>query len=478
MLIDHLQPWAATQCKNGFAREICEILVAAKVLSNAGGDVKSEVFDAEGLELNALTIASLSAFNLKALTSTPAQVFLAAQNTTTAQLAGAFEALGATVVLTDFPGFEALFEDAAINAPPLEVIDRAAVWVERTFPASGDRAAVAAPVKDLVFPGGVETAITFGPSLRGVLCRPARNPNGQCIIFTNTGGDPRAGIGRFAVRGGRDLVRQGVASFRFDFSGVGDSPARDGAPRSHIYEVPRQSEFEAAVKVLRQRGYDHIILAGVCAGAHHALHAMASGAEVEAVFAVNPIVLTWNPAERIEEKNRDLGRAARAYRDDLFKFSTWSRVFRGQVDVKTVAATIGRRLLARIKAKGGGNGEQALKASWAAHPGRLRFLLGTDDPALDNIEAHFGANGRRLTAHPRISLRVEPGLDHGLSRARSRRIAAMELVRFIQELRPSAPGGAIETVQHRQGDGLGAEIPVERKRPNGLAVGSRTELGL
>ena len=380
--------------------------------------------------------------------------------------------------MTDFPSFEALFEDAAINTPPLEVIDRAAAWVEDYFSAISERATVTVPVKDLAFPGGVETAVTFGPDLRGVLCRPTRNANGQCIVFTNTGGDPRAGIGRFAVKGGRDLVRQGVASFRFDFSGIGDSPARDGAPRSHIYEVARQAEFEAAVKVLRQRGYDHIILAGVCAGAHHALHAMASGAEVEAVFAVNPIVLTWNPAERIEEKNRDLGRAARAYRDDLFKFNTWSRVFRGQVDIKTVSATIRRRLLARIKAKRSGSGEQALKVGWAAHPGRLRFLLGTDDPALDNIEAHFGANGRRLTVHPRISLRVEPGLDHGLSRAHSRRIAALELVRFVQDLRSSAPGGAVEAVQHRHSDGLGAQIPIERKRANGLAVGSGTELGL
>jgi alpha-beta hydrolase superfamily lysophospholipase len=455
-----------------------EMLVAAKVLSNAEGDAKSEVFDAEGLELNAVTTASLSALNLKTLTSAPPQIFLAAQNTATAQLAGVFETLGAAVALTDFPGFEALFEDAAVNAPPLEVIDRAAAWVEHSFPGATDRAAVVAPVKDLIFPGGVETAITFGEGLRGVLCRPARNANGQCVIFTNTGGDPRAGIGRFAVKGGRDLVRQGVASFRFDFSGIGDSRAIDGAPRSHIYEVARQAEFEAAVKLLRGRGYDHIILAGVCAGAHHALQAMAAGAAVEAVFAVNPIVLTWNPAERIEETNRDLGRAARAYRDDLFKFNTWSRVFKGQVDVKTVSATISRRLLARIKAKGGGNGEQALKAGWAAHPGSLRFLLGTDDPALDNIEAHFGANGRRLTAHPRISLQVEPRLDHGLSRAHSRRTAALELVRFIQELRPLAPGGAIEAVQHRQGDGLGAQIPVERKRPNGLAVGPGTELGL
>lgn len=455
-----------------------EMLVAAKVLSNAGGDPKGEVFDAEGLELNAVTTASLSAINLKTLAKVPPQIFLAAQNSASTQLAGAFQALGVTVDLTDFPGFEAVFEDAAVNAPPLAVIDQAVAWAERRFPVVSGKSAVTAPVPDLVFPGGVETAITFGQDLRGVLCRPARNGNGQCVVFSNTGGDPRAGIGRFAVKSGRDLAQRGVASFRFDFSGVGDSPSSDGAPRSHVYEVARQAEFAAAVEMLRQRGYSHITLAGVCAGAHHALHAMASGAAVEAVFAVNPIVLIWNPADRLEEKSRDLGRASRAYRDDLFKLKTWARVFRGKVDIKTVSATISRRLLARIKAKGGGLGEQALREQWASHPGQLRFLLGTDDPALDNIEAHFGANGRRLTAHPRISLHIAPDIDHGLSRARSRRIAAVELDQFVSDIRSLSPGSAPEAIQHRQIGGLGAQIPVKRKRPHGLAIGTGTELGL
>lgn len=451
-----------------------EMQVAAKVLANAGTEAQGGVFDAEGLELNAASQASIGAINLKELPAAPAQVFLAAQNSAVGGLAASLQALGAQVELTDFAGFEALFEDAAVNHPPLDMIALATAWLERTFPATDGKPPVMVATADLAFPGGVETPVTFGPGLRGVLCRPTRGGNGECVVFTNTGGDPRAGIGRFAVKAGRDLVQQGVASFRFDFTGIADSPEPAGLPRSHIYEAPRQAEFTAVVQFLRLQGIRHLTLAGVCAGAHHALHAMAAGVEIDAVFAVNPIVLTWNPADRLEQKNRDLGRAARAYRADMFKAKTWARVLRGEVDVKAISGTLARRLLARFKAKRAGQAEQALKEAWAAHPGRLRFLLGTDDPALDNIEAHFGPSGRRLTAHPRISLLIQPDLDHGLSRAHSRWIATLELVRFIQENRRSAPDGVAEPLQHRERGGLGTQVAAERQRPDGLTISPRT----
>ena len=57
--------------------------------------------------------------------------------------------------------------------------------------------------------------------------------------------------------------------------------------------------------------------------------------------------------------------------------------------------------------------------------------MGVDDASLDEVEAHFGARGARLTALPGMSMQVRPGLDHGLARQDSRETAMRQLLDWL-----------------------------------------------
>jgi alpha-beta hydrolase superfamily lysophospholipase len=76
-----------------------------------------------------------------------------------------------------------------------------------------------------------ESAAVFGSagSLVGIVSEPSDGPGRAGlpgVIFLNSGVIHRVGPNRMYVRMARDLARQGFVAFRFDLSGVGDSPAR------------------------------------------------------------------------------------------------------------------------------------------------------------------------------------------------------------------------------------------------------------
>jgi alpha-beta hydrolase superfamily lysophospholipase len=404
----------------------------------AKGGGEPAALDAGGLWLSAATAASLGAIDLLAAPAPAVPVFVAAQNRQVAAYAAGLAERGAAVEAGDFPGFDALFLDAHSNEPPEAVFAHAAGWLDRTFGGARLNAAPAAPPTasaELRPPGAVERPVVFGDGLQGVLCEPlAPAPDAPAVIFLNTGGDPRAGVGGFAATAARRLAALGSLSLRFDFAGVGDSPMRGADARGHVYETPREADLDAALGLMAERGGRRIVVAGVCAGAYHAFRLAARDARVTGLFVVSPVKLVWRGGDSLAFGRKDDGKAVQTYVQALTDPATWRRLAAGGIDVAAVVRTLARRVTGRALGWVQGrtpDAPPALMRAFARRGGRACFVMGLDDASLDEVETYFGRAGAGLKRTAAAEVHIEARLDHGLARRTSREIALNLLTAWL-----------------------------------------------
>ena len=392
--------------------------------------------EADGLALSPATVAALALLDLRIIERPAGRVLLVSQNQTISSLGGRLREQGAAVIEHAFAGFDPLFEDAHSNQAPEEAFAQAMQWIRAVSPVDRDAAAGGCPHPPacrLATAHWVDEPVAFGRGLWGVITRPhVRNATHDGVIFLNTGGDPRAGIGRFAARAARTLADRGVVSLRFDFPGLGDSadPADGGR---HIYEVDRTADIQAAVALMRAEGVEEMTLAGVCAGGYHALRAAIADVGVRKALVVSPVKLVWREGDPLAVARQDQGRATSFYAGCLTKAETWKRLVRGDIDVAAVAKTLAGRLLGRLAARRDATAK-VLRDHVAAASARgvqIKILVGVDDASLDEVETYFGPRGAAMDRLPGLSSVVAPGMDHGLARAESRARAIAELIELV-----------------------------------------------
>lgn len=105
--------------------------------------------------------------------------------------------------------------------------------------------------------------------LVGILCEPDSDQISDkrtAVILLNSGVIHRVGSCRLSVSVGRELAEKvGVTTFRFDFSGIGDSEARRGTLTANQAAI---SEVQEVMDHLGQwKQFDRFILYGLCSGA-------------------------------------------------------------------------------------------------------------------------------------------------------------------------------------------------------------------
>lgn len=410
-------------------------LKLAGAMSGTGTPEGGLGLEADGLYLSPATVANLGTLDLNRLEIAPTRALVAGQNTSAAAVGDRLAELSCDVSSSDFPGYEALLDDTHSNRAPRELFARIAAWLDDAFPRLAPQEVtalhLAAEPVAVHPPGAIEHPVHFGPGLNGVLCLPdGAASDGRAVIFCNTSGEPRAGIGRFAVLAARELARHGVASLRFDFAGVGDS---EGEGPTHIYSVPRTDDFTAAVTLLAAEGFPEVSVMAVCSGAFHALRALIADPRIGGAFTVSA-KLVWQAGEGLAPDMKDEGKATGAYVQGLKDPAIWRRLLTGRIDVRAVLKTLAQRMAARLNARLNDKDGRALReglAQVAERGGRAHLLMGLDDASLDELETFFGGKAAKLTRMIGMSYRVDPGLDHGLSRRDSREIALKELLAFV-----------------------------------------------
>ncbi|MEP4033186.1 alpha/beta fold hydrolase [Roseibium polysiphoniae] len=240
-----------------------------------------------------------------------------------------------------FEGFEALMENPTVSELPVRTLNEVASWIEQQ-PAQNavavlPKARPTEPYAGLTGADFIETRYFFGDHspLYGVACKPQNTAAAPpVIVFINAGYDPHGGWARSTVENSRSLARQGIASFRFDMSNIGDSPPRPGAPEEVLYTDVQSEDLKTALEFTCKLFPDSpILLAGKCSGAYVAFDVAASYSAVRAAFLINQLVVVWDPENDIGEINRAGPRPLDEYRDRLTKGRLLQRLFRGDIDV-------------------------------------------------------------------------------------------------------------------------------------------------
>ena len=180
-----------------------------------------------------------------------------------------------------------------------------------------------------------ETPVRFGAhrTLVGILTPAHGAATDMAVILLNAGLIHHVGPHRLHVRLARALAGIGVACLRFDFSGIGDSPARpDNLP---IVEMVVREPCEA-MDELERRGYKRFVLAGICSGAYSAFKATSVDARVVGAILINPQDFAAGQGGESQAWER------RYLTRSVFRPRAWLNLLTGRVDYARIARTARR----------------------------------------------------------------------------------------------------------------------------------------
>ena len=366
----------------------------------------------------------------------------------------ALAGLGCRVTRQPYEGYEVLTTDPTAARPPRGTLAAIVRWVaERdAAPSSPGHRQVASlarpPFGEEVLRGEgfVERPFRFGPDgrLLGILCEPAGGvAEGDPVLFVNAGRDYHIGWARVTVNQARAFARRGVASLRFDCSGIGDSPAASDGPEEILYSQAQIEDVSLAIDALTARGFAPPVVVGRCSGAYAAFNAAVADARVRRLVMVNNERFVWDPDESVEDAIRYAHRSVGDFGATLRRKGGLRRLFTGQLRVGPAARYILFRwhkqvsvalapFLGRLTKHGRLHREcHRRMAVLAGRSAEISLVYAEGDVGMGEFRTYFGARGERLASYPEASLTMIPDADHNFThRAAADRLLAV-LTRLV-----------------------------------------------
>ena len=192
-----------------------------------------------------------------------------------------------------------------------------------------------------------EQVVLFGKtkSLVGIISKPPPALDDSCypgIIIMNAGLLHRIGPNRLHVKIARKMAAAGFFVLRFDFSGIGDSSARDD---NLPFDQSSISEAQEAMHYLHStRGIEKFILAGICSGANIALNITCIDPCVIGVIGINGSYLD---TQELNGLNQCIENSiqSRYYYKHLLDYKSWWRVITGKSNLSRII----KLLISKIK---------------------------------------------------------------------------------------------------------------------------------
>jgi pimeloyl-ACP methyl ester carboxylesterase len=211
----------------------------------------------------------------------------------------------------------------------------------------------------------------------------------------------RTGPHQMLARAAKIFAQQGHAVLRFDFAGRGDS---DGEAQNATLAT-MADDTRAALQWCAARGYEKVILLGLCSGCEVAF-ACASDPDVRALALWSAPVFAAGQGDDLS-RGRKRAENLKAYARKALKPATWRKVLTGRVDVAGVqrAASGGGGETARNVEDGSvGNLPRGWRARGISAFGKFRgprlLIYGTADPATEtSLEWHLAQGSCPTTEH-------------------------------------------------------------------------------
>jgi len=246
-----------------------------------------------------------------------------------------------------------------------------------------------------------------GERLLGIATLPHAAEDVGVLIIVG-GPQYRAGSHRQFTLLARQLAEDGIASFRFDYRGMGDSEGEARTFESVDKDIRAAIDAFAAIQPTLKR----FVLWGLCDAASAALMYGASDARVAGMVLLNP----WVHSETAEAK----ARLHRYYPARILNASFWRKVFKlkfaFRAALKEFAGFI--RQGAQPEARGDQNYIQRMLNGLKTYQGKILILLsGHDDLTVQEFSTLISNNPDWCTAcqAPHLSSLTLHGATHTFS---------------------------------------------------------------
>jgi alpha/beta superfamily hydrolase len=382
------------------------------------------------LRLPPETIASINQFELcQARWGEDCKVAAIFQNASSARLEceATWKKAGVDVTSRDFDGLEPMLRPTFAIHEQSAAVDPIVTWLSNALPGGPNTTQRDWSLEEVELnPGGcAETPIFFGPSheLFGILCRPYKVQNRVVVLMGNSSGDPHCADAAVGIA--RNLAAEGVASLRFDFAGIGDSPAIHG--NSHVFETDRSADFSAAMDALEALGYREFAAQGLCSGAYHAYHAAVADRRIKSVLLINLPFFKWTLGFPVDELSFDLrppSHFVQSMRMKAFWVSLLHKLLHGELKIRKRFASIETKL-----GRFPGFVQELEAATKLSKRVQMLFLVSKGDVSTEVLKRTFGQ--RSMPSGTQMEL--VPGLDHAMTGSAMRKMVASRMVRLLAE---------------------------------------------
>lgn len=412
-----------------------------------------------GFVMTRATCDALDTLDLCELKEMPAPKILVVERDNHPGLDGWPEALqrvGAAVEVQGWPGFSAMTDDPSWAKAPMTMIEgileTLGLWSADSMHSQlsnnsrddviNTEAIITSSIGDLRVN---ERVVRIGGSggMFGVISVPCSPPTLSekqypWVLMFNPGAVHHAGPNRLWVRLARRWAAAGFAVLRFDLSGLGDSPPRQGAKENVIYSPHAIQDVTKAIEFLRSDfSAQQLHLVGLCSGGYHVFKAALSGNAVASATMIN---FFWARGVVRDDVLTDYSRIlmVNRYVRGIFSLAPWLRLLRGQLDLRTILLAVVQHLCSlaehRLREWARATGiplqeDLATELRRAVDRGtRLHFVFSEFDPAYEMLLRQAGGTVRRLKSQGSLTLAILPNADHTITQyaARERLVAHLD----------------------------------------------------
>ncbi|HEY8312056.1 MAG TPA: alpha/beta fold hydrolase [Gemmatimonadaceae bacterium] len=338
---------------------------------------------------------------------------------------------------------------------PTAAIATVVDWVDAHHPVVPidsrlDHASVSSSTNGSDTSGVRESWVKFSRgSLVGVLTEPERRTGQPAVILLNTGADHNVGPHRMYVPLARRWADLGFPVLRFDLAGLGDSKPNEDIPTSESYPDAALDDIRAAVEFMRtEREYPNVLLAGICSGAYHAIHA--ADALTVGIIAVNP-PLYYRRGDPIDDdpysNEVETRRVTRALRSP----AKWRRLVTGRVDFRySLSVLVGRVYVASRAAAAAvrklvtTNNLDRRDATELFHEGVATHLVFSDgDASQIFFERAIAPRMQRFRDRENFTVDVVSGADHTFMPIKWQRVLADLMTQRLLQHRAVVPASPL-----------------------------------
>ena len=445
--VDGLVLWAPSISGRAFAREQRAFASLSQTTASAS-DSRQTSWGAGGFEANGYvfsdeTVSALGALSFDALDASPATSILLlerAEAPIKSEAVVRWRGEGANVEVVTILDYPAMMAPPLTMSLPEDAIGQIARWTVHRSSSSGDMrlAQPLTAIRASVDPEIIEEAIWYNRSTRlfGILTVPAHVDTNRVMIFLNNAAGYRVGPHGMVPMLARTLALHGIASFRLDAAGIGDSMLPAGRPRHHPYNLDVIDDVGAALDTLTGRGFLRVAAGGLCSAAFLAWHAAQAHHAIHDLVLINPQTFHWTEGDSLDVSPLQEQYEVNHYRQSARSPEKWLKLLRGEVNLWYVAVLMLKRIVGsghdRLQSlavrRGWGHAGSATSRalqSIAERGGTVSFVFSGEDPGISYLQRELGASMREMLRRGYLRVSTVAGPDHSFTpRSATRRLAS------------------------------------------------------